>query len=352
MQITDLLEFISSSKLSVLFFPLNPVILILIVILIVRAIKYRKTSYYQITKIPYLSVKKDIGKYGEYLIYKRLKNFEEKNAKFLFNVYIPKEDEQTTECDVLMLTQKGIFVFESKNYSGWIFGSEKQKNWYQTLPSSKGKSHKEHFYNPIMQNNSHIKHLKELIATNVPIYSVIVFSERCTLKSINITSDNIKVIKRDSISYAVNEILDKIPNNLLNENEVTDLYNKLYPYTQVSEKIKKEHIENIKKHTEKEKISSELETTQTVNTASNAVSLPEKSQQCVENSEDDISQPNNETDQSDKITTDLTANENVALKCPKCNGDLVLRTAKKGVNAGKQFLGCSNYPKCKYIKNQ
>lgn len=39
------------------------------------------------------------------------------------------------------------------------------------------------------------------------------------------------------------------------------------------------------------------------------------------------------------------------LICPKCGGKLVLRTAKKGANAGSQFYGCSNYPNCKYTKN-
>lgn len=39
------------------------------------------------------------------------------------------------------------------------------------------------------------------------------------------------------------------------------------------------------------------------------------------------------------------------LICPKCGGELVLRTAKKGANAGTQFYGCSNYPNCKYTKN-
>ena len=33
--------------------------------------------------------------------------------------------------------------------------------------------------------------------------------------------------------------------------------------------------------------------------------------------------------------------------CPNCSGELVLRTASKGENAGQQFWGCSNYPKCR-----
>jgi predicted RNA-binding Zn-ribbon protein involved in translation (DUF1610 family) len=39
------------------------------------------------------------------------------------------------------------------------------------------------------------------------------------------------------------------------------------------------------------------------------------------------------------------------LLCPRCGGQLILRTAKKGDNAGNQFYGCSNFPKCRYIQN-
>ena len=36
--------------------------------------------------------------------------------------------------------------------------------------------------------------------------------------------------------------------------------------------------------------------------------------------------------------------------CPKCNNPLVERTAKKGKNAGEKFLGCSTFPKCRFVK--
>ena len=51
---------------------------------------------------------------------------------------------KTTEIDLLMIHEKGIFVFESKNYSGWIFGSEDQLKWTQCFKSGQ----REHFYNP------------------------------------------------------------------------------------------------------------------------------------------------------------------------------------------------------------
>ena len=37
--------------------------------------------------------------------------------------------------------------------------------------------------------------------------------------------------------------------------------------------------------------------------------------------------------------------------CPRCGSPLVVRTAKKGSNAGSQFLGCSRYPDCRYTRN-
>lgn len=36
-----------------------------------------------------------------------------------------------------------------------------------------------------------------------------------------------------------------------------------------------------------------------------------------------------------------------AISCPVCSSSMVLRTSKKGSNAGTSFWGCSNYPRCK-----
>ena len=66
------------------------------------------------------------------------------------------------------------------------------------------------------------------------------------------------------------------------------------------------------------------------------------------------SNPNMET--SDKVekaeavaaVTDSSSQEKI---CPRCGNALVLRTATKGDRAGKQFYGCSSFPKCRYIEN-
>ena len=322
------------------------VFLVIIFIFIQKNKEYRESAYYQVTKLPFLSVRRNLGRYGEYLTYKYLKYMEANGAKFLFNVYIPKERDETTEIDVLMICTKGIFVFESKNYSGWIFGNENQKNWYQTLPAGRGRSHKEIFYNPIMQNHSHIKHLKALLGVQIPVYSIVVFSDRCTLKNVHIHSDDIRVINRYDVAAVISSICDKSSTDFLDGKSITDIYNKFYPFTQIDKEAKIQHIINIQNNlsrpTQISPIDQPSDTPVLVASEhTNAVS----SNTVVLNK---IAEPT--------ITVSSPSIENIEqhsrqFKCPRCNGELIIRTATRGTNVGHQFYGCSNYPKCKYIQN-
>jgi hypothetical protein len=53
------------------------------------------------------------------------------------------------------------------------------------------------------------------------------------------------------------------------------------------------------------------------------------------------------------LSTKAMAEQNTTasseLICPKCRGDMVLRTVKSGKNAGRKFWGCSNYPNCRHL---
>lgn len=203
--------------------------------------QYNEGQYALITHKSYGEMRSDTGSIGEFMIYKTLRNYEKKGARFLFNLYIPAYDGKTTEIDVLMITDSGIFVFESKNYSGWIFGNEVNRYWTVTLPAGKGKSQKERFYNPIMQNRNHIKYLKALTG-NVPMWSVIAFSERCTLKNITVSSPDVWVVNRPEIKSIVQ---DRLTNARPGSVKVDEVYSLLYPYTQVSEEEKQQHIIDI-----------------------------------------------------------------------------------------------------------
>jgi restriction system protein len=41
----------------------------------------------------------------------------------------------------------------------------------------------------------------------------------------------------------------------------------------------------------------------------------------------------------------------VSSSCPKCGSELIMRTARRGSNAGNQFMGCSGFPKCRYTQD-
>ena len=326
----------------------NPVVLIVIAIVIFKNKQYKKSAYYQVTKCPYYSVHENIGRYGEYLTYKRLKHMEANGAKFLFNVYIPVGNGETSEIDVLMICHKGIFVFESKNYSGWIFGNENQKYWYQTLPAGRGKSHKEHFYNPIMQNRSHIKHLQSFLGVDVPMWSIIVFSDRCTLKSVQINNRDISVINRYSVASIVSTICDQASTDSLTENNIAEIYGKLYPYTQVDDTEKEQHIANLQNNqydTTIQHINPIVPTPVVQSTETKEPITPAKTV-----STDTVIVDSEEYAIDNKASI-IVETPQKPYKCPWCNGNLVLRTATRGANAGNKFYGCSNYPKCKYIHN-
>ncbi len=294
---------------------------------------YKTGAYYRITGLPYWTVRKDIGRYGEYLTYKCLRRFEKQGARFLMNVYIPKENGETSEIDLMMIAPQGIVVLESKNYSGWIFGDEKRVSWYQTLPSGRNKSHKESFYNPVMQNRSHIRHLEAFLGETLPMKSVIVFSERCTLKNVQITSKDIRVIQRGDVEAVVSALCTQMP-AVLDDGRIAALYDRLYPLTQVGSDVKKQHIENIR---EKQNLCPADERDMTSQEAEKTVIKQEPAAE-----ESTAAMP-------DVPSAPGPAPE--AVKCPKCGGDMILRTASRGANAGRSFYGCSNYPKCRYIQN-
>lgn len=302
---------------------------------------YKKTTYYQITHQPLLKARLDKGFVGEFLTYKYLRKYEAEGAKFLFNIYVPKADGGTSEIDVMMIHKKGVFVFESKNYSGWIFGNETQRMWTQTLRVKNGRSQKNSFYNPIMQNRSHINHMTEYLGKAIPAISIIVFSERCTLKKVKVKSEDIHVIKRNQIAKRVKAICNSVHNDVLSESEILDIYNELYPFTQVDATVKEKHISDIKNKNNK----TDRTATQEMLPVPEEEILEEENQ-VLEQQQADMVNCNDE--QTERVESPAEADVKV---CPRCGGTLILRTSTKGANKGQQFYGCSNFPKCRYLEN-
>ena len=88
----------------------------------------------------------------------------------LHDVIIPSNN-GTAQIDHILVSPFGIFVIETKNYKGWIYGSESQSNWTQVIYKSK-----HHFQNPLRQTHRHKKVLsKYLSISETNIQTVISF---------------------------------------------------------------------------------------------------------------------------------------------------------------------------------
>jgi restriction system protein len=96
----------------------------------------------------------------------------------LNNITLPTAD-GTTQIDHVLVADTGIFVIETKHYSGWIFGDPKERQWTQSIYRKKSR-----FQNPLHQNYGHIKALQSLFDLPAEHFqSVVVFTSDAVFKT-------------------------------------------------------------------------------------------------------------------------------------------------------------------------
>jgi restriction system protein len=119
------------------------------------------------------------GVLGEWQVNLLIKFLLDKNYYLLIkNVTLPTDD-GTTQIDHIIVSKYGIFVVETKNMKGWIFGGNNQKQWTQQIFK-----HKSKFQNPLLQNYKHVRTLESCLnAKNDSIFSVIIFVGDSTFKT-------------------------------------------------------------------------------------------------------------------------------------------------------------------------
>ena len=110
------------------------------------------------------------GFFGEFIINFKSVFFLDKNYQLISNVTLPTEG-GSTQIDHIIVSKYGLFVIETKNLKGEIFGHPLQKRWTQKIHN-----HSYQFQNPLHQNYKHIKTLEALLKINqAEIFSLIVF---------------------------------------------------------------------------------------------------------------------------------------------------------------------------------
>lgn len=183
----------------------------------------------------------------------------------------------TTQIDHVLVSVHGIFVVETKNMNGWIFGDERSPQWTQSVFGKKFR-----FQNPLRQNYRHVKALAEYLGVSDKMMRpVVFFIGDCECK----TPMPPNVLTRGLCRY-VHRFTDQV----FTPEEARDIFARL----------------------------SRAKAAPVVSRALHVAGLRERH-----------------------------SGDN----CPKCGAQLVLRTARKGENAGGSFYGCSGYPKCRYTRS-
>ena len=178
-----------------------------------------------------------LGKRGEAKVRKFLKTTKSYKKKILNNVILEFEYGNTTQIDHILINEYGVFVIETKNYKGVVYGPEGKNYWRQYL---KNKSFT--FYNPIKQNESHIRHLKEMFGKKYPYYSVIVF-----------VGSTVKKIDSDVV-FSLNELgfyLDSFQKKVLRSKDIKALYRAIQATQKHKRRMNRAHLRNMKKYKRK-----------------------------------------------------------------------------------------------------
>ena len=176
------------------------------------------------------------GKYGETKISIRLKWLNSKKYRVINNALI-RIKSRSSQIDHVIISKYGVFVIETKNYKGWIFGHESSEYWTQTLYKNKYK-----LRNPVSQCWGHIKTLKTALTefSNIPYHPIVVFTGSAKLKKI---TSKIPVIKANKLKRCIKRYSKE---EYLSNDEVDQIYQKLLSLNSTDKVSRRMHIKKAK----------------------------------------------------------------------------------------------------------
>ncbi len=127
------------------------------------------------------------GRMGERIVSARLNTYLSDDYHILDDLIL-KTDRGTTQIDHVVVSKYGIFVIETKNCKGWIFGHENSEKWTQNLYG-----YKYPLVNPVRQNRAHIRAIRQTLSDvgRYPVISIVAFSGKASL---NVTVERAHVI--------------------------------------------------------------------------------------------------------------------------------------------------------------
>lgn len=225
------------------------------------------------------------GSFGEWLAKMYAKTLP--GALVLHDVLIDGADGYTSQIDLVLIGNRGIYVVEVKMYAeAKVYGDRQKAKWYYY---NHGKKYE--IYSPLKQNQKHVEYLKTFLKDfgEVPCFSVIAMICDDFKLSGESVANTIVCNSLPGMEKAIYKIAEDKP-EVWDDAKKQEIFNYIQNNQHAGKEIRAEHKNQVINYTN---------------------DLEELKRQ---------------------------------KKCPYCKTDLVLRNGKYG-----QFYGCSNYPKCKYI---
>ena len=149
-----------------------------------------------------------------------------------FNDVIIPSDNGTTQVDHILVSPFGLFIVETKNLKGWIFGSEEKPKWTQVVYGNKYS-----FQNPLRQTHRHKKVLsKYLDLKETHIQTVVYFVGDSTFKT---------ELPSNVLSSGLGRYIKQFQERVLSNDEVERICSLLFNVKNVVKISKREHIQSL-----------------------------------------------------------------------------------------------------------
>ncbi len=220
-------------------------------------------------------------------------------------------DDGTTQIDHVIVSPYGVFVIETKNMTGWIFGSERQATWTQVLGRQKNT-----FQNPLRQNYRHVWALSEVLGIpKEALISIVIFAGSAEFKT-EMPSNIVKI--RGAV-----RLIKSYTTPIFTESEIVGFLATL-EQSRMKEgcQTDREHLASLRKRHGSDR---EVEKVGMARAQSGGAE--------IEKANEELANP------------DLVI-------CPICGAPMVMRNARRGDRAGKNFWGCSRFPKCRGTRSE
>lgn len=187
-------------------------------------------------RIPFFTPVNDrAGIWGEKVVNYHLRPLLRQDEYLLANLLLPLRNGHKTEIDCVLISRKGVFCIETKNWVGHISGNDDDEYWYQEYddPYMSDRQHK----NPVKQNEGHCAILERKLNNRFNVDNIVIFADLEDGWGINSNyAFTIRQFKEYYRDLNGDEIL---------ESELKPIYQKLLPFVASDEELKR-HRDDVK----------------------------------------------------------------------------------------------------------